>query len=246
MLEAVIPKVKIGVMQPLPVIGVGAYEFYLMAPPGVLLEMITGSLTEFSEENAEASFATLDKKIDMLKSRHVDLIMQSGVPPALLVGMKNHDRIIDRIATRAGVPATSSVLGVVAAAKNVGIKKIVAANRWKPHMNAVLGEFFKREGIELLGVANQSMPAGTMQKRPLEDGLGLSYQLGRQAFEQYPEADGLYIGGSAWMVQASCEKLEQDFGKPVVANKNAMVWNTLHRVGYWTPIQGHGRVLASN
>jgi maleate cis-trans isomerase len=245
MLEEIVPKRKIGVLSPLPVIGSGVYEFYCMAPPGVLLQLVPVGLREFTRENAEQVLAQVDKLVDMLTDRNVDLIMQSGVPPALLIGMEDHNKLMDRIAARAKLPVASAVGGVAAAARNVGMKKVVAANRWSEKMNAGLKEFFAREGVELVGVASQQMPAGTIQKRSLADGLDLAYQMGKRALEQYPEADGLYIGGSGWMVQPSAERLEKDFGKPIVTNKNAMVWDCCRRIDYWTPIPNRGRVLGA-
>jgi maleate cis-trans isomerase len=67
-----------------------------------------------------------------------------------------------------------------------------------------------------------------------------------QAMQQFPEADGLYIGGGSWLVQPMVTTLEQEFGKPVICNLNAMIWNTLHIVDFWKPMQGEGRLLASN
>src|SRR6266498_1172228 len=98
MFEESVPKLKIGALKPLSVVDNSDYEFYRIAPPGVMLVMIPVGLGKFSK-------------------RGVDLIMQSGVPLPLLIGIEAHDRLIERIEKRSGKPATSSVLGVVAAAK---------------------------------------------------------------------------------------------------------------------------------
>ena len=245
MMENVVPKRKLGILTPLPVIGSSAYEYYCMAPPGVLLEMIPIGLREFTRAGVERALAPLDEWIDMFVDRRVDLIMQSGIPVGLLLGIEAHDVLIERIAARSGKPATSSMLAVPAAARNVGITKVVAANRWPKENNATLARFFEREGIEMVGVASEAIPPSKMQKMPLAEGIELAYQIGRRALETHPEADGLYIGGSRWMVQESAERLEREFGKPVVGNKNAMVWDTLRRVDYWTPMPNQGRVLGA-
>ena len=117
MFEQFVPKLKIGALKPLAVIDNSAYEFYRLAPPGVMLVMIPVGLDKFSKEDVERVFAPIDAYVDQLMERGVDLIMQSGVPLPLLLGVEAHDRLIDRIAKRSGKPATSSVLGVVAAAK---------------------------------------------------------------------------------------------------------------------------------
>src|SRR5438876_307939 len=85
-------------------------------------------LAKFSRADVERVFAPIDVLVDQLMEREVDLIMQSGVPLPLLLGIEGHDRLIDRIAKRSAKPATSSVLGVVAAAKRLGLRRIAVAS----------------------------------------------------------------------------------------------------------------------
>ena len=202
-------------------------------------------LSEFSANDVERVFAPLDELADQLMDRGIDLIMQSGVPLPILIGVEAHDRLVDRLARRTGKPATSSIIGVARAARSLGLKTIVCANKWTADMNAVLARFFAREGVTMIGVASQTLAPKDFQKMSTDESLDLAWQLSRRAFEDYPGADGLYVGGGAWMVMPMVDALEKEFGKPVICNQNAMIWNTLHIVDFWTPIQGHGRLLAS-
>ena len=86
MFEDAVPKLKIGVLKPLSVVDNSAYEFYRIAPPGVMLVMIPVGLGKFSKDDVERVFAPLDSYVDQLMERGVDLIMQSGVPLPLLIG----------------------------------------------------------------------------------------------------------------------------------------------------------------
>lgn len=76
--------------------------------------------------------------------------------------------------------------------------------------------------------------------------LHLAYDLGRGALQQFPDADGVYIGGGAWLTLPVIQRLEEEFGKPVITNQVAMVWHVLHLLGCWQPIQGFGRLLLSS
>src|SRR4029453_2935815 len=154
MFEDAVPKLKLGVLKPLLVVDNSAYEFYRIAPPGVMLVMIPVGLGKFSKDAVERGVAPLDSYVDQLMERGVQLIMQSGVPLPLLIGVEAHDRLIERIAKRSGVPATSSVLGVVATAKQLGLRRIAVANKWSETMNKTLAAFFAREKIEVAGVAS--------------------------------------------------------------------------------------------
>ena len=69
--------------------------------------------------------------------------------------------------------------------------------------------------------------------------------LGRRAFLENPDCDGVYIGGGTWLSEPVSQRLEQEFGKPVICNQAAMIRDILHMLGDWTPITGHSRVLAA-
>jgi maleate cis-trans isomerase len=245
MFEDASPRLKIGQLKPLAVVDNAAYEFYRIAPPGVMLVMIPVGLGKFSKEDVERVFAPLDAYVDQLMERGVDLIMQSGVPLPILIGVEAHDRLIDRIASRSGKPATSSVLGVVAAIKRLGLRRVVVANKWSAPMNHVLGEFFARGGAEIAGVAAEVLTPDQFQKITTADHMELAYELGRAAFARHPEADGLYIGGGSWLSEPVCQALEREFGRPAISNMSAMIWDTLSLLGAWKPIPGQGRLLSS-
>jgi maleate cis-trans isomerase len=245
MFEEFQPKLKIGALKPLAVIDNSAYEFYRMAPPGVMLVMIAVGLGEFSKQDVERVFAPIDKLVDQLMERGVDIIMQSGVPLPLLIGVEAHDRLLERIAKRSGKPVTSSVLGVVAAAKHLGLKRIALANKWSDAMNRTLGEFFVRGGVEIAGTASEVLSPAQFQKISTTDNMKLAFELGRAALTRYPQADGLYIGGGAWLSEPVCQALEHEFNKPAISNPSAMIWDTLSRLGHWRPIPGQGRLLAA-
>jgi maleate cis-trans isomerase len=238
-----LPKRKIGVLTPLPVIDNGAYEFYRLVRDRIMLVMIPVGLSEFTEKDVERVFVPVDSYLDKLMERRVDIVMQSGAPLPALIGVAAHDRLIAHMAEYTGRPATSSILGVVEAEKDLGIARIALANKWSDAMNRTLGEFFARKIIAVAGVASRVLAPSQFQKMSGEDNIELAYALGRQAVRDLPEADGLYIGGGAWLSQPVAETLEAEFGRPVITNVSAMIRNILKRLACWTPIQGHGRLL---
>jgi maleate cis-trans isomerase len=243
MFEDDLPKRKIGVLSPLPVIDNGAYEFYRLVKDRIMLVLIPVGLAEFTDKDVERVFAPIDSYLDKLMERRVDIVVQSGVPLPALIGVAAHDRLIAHMADYTGRPATSSILGVVDAAKHLGIARIALANKWSDAMNATLGEFFARANIRVAGVASKVIAPSQFQKMSGEDNIQLAYELGRQALRDLPQADGLYIGGGAWLSQPVAEAHETEFGRPVITNVSAMIRNVLTRLDCWTPIPGHGRLL---
>ncbi len=246
MFESHIPKHKVGVLLPLSIVDNAAYEFYRLAPKGVMLVMIPIGLAEFSSADVErALFKPLASNLDKLMERGVDLVVQSGTPLPILIGVKAHDRMIEFMTKHTGVPASSTVLAVGRAARHLGVKKLALVNKWSEAMNATLGEFLAREGVSVCGAATKELAPAEFQKIETRDHMQLAYELGRRAFQDNPDCDAIYIGGGTWLAEPVTERLEEEFGKPAICNQTAQLWDILHILKQWKPIQGHGRLLAA-
>jgi maleate cis-trans isomerase len=242
--EDVIPEHKIGVLAPRSVIENQPYEFYRLAPPRVILVMIPMGLREFSQTDLKRITSGLGEKLDLLMERGVEIIVASGVPLPLLLGVEGHDQLLAYIHSYTGVRATSSVECVIAAAKALNVTKLVVADKWSDEMNKSLAAFFAREGLEVVGVASEPMQPKEFDVISSKGNADLALGLGRRGFTEYPEADALYIGGGSWLSQPVSEQLETEFGKPVFCNQGAQLRHLLVEIGTWHPIEGHGKLLS--
>ncbi len=239
-----LPVRKIGHLSPLPVIDNSPYEFYKVAPERVMMVSIPVGLAEFSASDVERVFEPIEALTLALVERGVDIVIQGGVPLPLLIGQEALARVLERIERVGKVPATSTVLCVVEAAKGLGLKRIAVANKWSDAMNDTLAEFFATVGVEVVGTSARSMAPSEFQKMRSVDGIELAYELGKAALEAHPEADGLYIGGGAWLVMPATLRLEAEFGKPVINNQTSVVWDVCRRLDYWQPRQGLSKLMA--
>ncbi len=241
--EDYIPVRKVGYLSPLPVIDVGPYEFYRMAPDRTMIIMVAVGLQEFSAQDVERVWEPLEKLTAQLIERGADIVVQGGVPLPLLIGRQALARVMERIANAAGVPAISIMHSCVEAAKALGIKKIAAANKFSPSMNQVLGEFFAEGGIELVGAQSRALAPAQFLKMSPEAGADLAYELGRAALQANPEADGLFIGGAAWIALPAVRRLGQEFDRPWVPNGPSGGGASCRKLGNWQPKSGYGRLL---
>jgi arylmalonate decarboxylase len=162
--------------------------------------------------------------------------------------MERHDARLKYIEDKTGISASSSLTGVLDATRHLGIGNIALANRFSNELNDRLSGFFVRAGVWVEGYHGYAGPRRTHGDIKSVSGavhMEDAYQRGRKAFEAFPQADGLYMGGGAASLTPVVVRLEQEFGKPVIGHQDAMVWDILKQVNYWKPIPGCGRLLTA-
>ena len=240
------PKKKIGYLSPRTVIENHPYDIYRLVPPGVMLVMVACGLEEFSTGEVERIFKPLDCLLDRLVERNVDIVLQIGVPLPLLVGLEGHDRLMRHIADYTGRPAVSQVQSMIAALRHLGLKNVLLVDKWTASMNATFEAFLDREGISVAGVYSEPLSPREFSRLSTDDSADLAYALAGRALREHPEADGMFIGGGAWLSQPVSEQLETEHGRPVICNVGATVWDMLHRLDLWRPIPGRGRLLSGD
>src|SRR5712672_3366473 len=176
------PTLKIGCLQPGAVIDNAPFEFYRLAPRGVMLVMVGVGLKEFSSQDVERVFAPLDRYLNQLMERGVDLVIQNGVPLPILIGTEAHDRMVAHMASYTRLPATSTVLSVVQAAADLGIRKVVPVNKWTEEMNRALAAFCARAGVSVIGTSTKPASPADFHRFEAGDHMRLAYELGRRGF----------------------------------------------------------------
>jgi len=238
------PRHAIGVLSPLGGADTMPYGMYRLLGPEFMVISVSLALASFKPEDIERAVAAIEPQVEHLVARGADLILQSGTPLALSLGPAGLEQLLARVHEKSGRPVLSSALNAVEAARAVGVRKVVAANKWNETINRNLAAFFAHYDIELVGTAAESQEPAQFQRADLRAGAELAYRLGREALERTPEADALLIGGGAWFADPAAAALERAFGRPVITSLNGAVRGILKALGRWRPFpQGTGRVL---
>jgi maleate cis-trans isomerase len=238
------PRHAIGVLSPLAGSDTMPYGFYRLLGPDYIVISASLALASFKPEDLDRAVAAIDDKLGHLLSRGADLILQSGTPLALSLGPQAHQRLLDRLRERCGLPVLSSMLNAVMAARALKVKKLVVANKWNDTINRQLAAYIAHWDIELIASAADSQEPAYFQSANLRQGSELCYKLGRDALAREPNADALFIGGGAWLVEPAAERLERECGRPVITSLNGAVRAILKELGEWRPFPtGFGRVL---
>ena len=247
-----LPKKKAAILAPRAIVDVGPFEFYQMAPPGIMLTIVPLGIQRFTKEGVEEAYGPIDEQLKHLVERRVDIILQEGVPLQCLIGTEAHDKRLAYLHDKTGLPVSSGVLGGVEAAQHLGIKKIAFGNKFSDAENEGLSRFFTRAGIEVTGYYSwgehqeEKDVTGNAVKRIKEtDLVEIGFEVGRRVFRDNPDCDGIYMPGGSWALNKVVVELEKEFGKPVLGHRHTSVWHIVKMLGMWKPKKGWGMLFAA-
>lgn len=195
-----------------------AYQFYRVAPEGMMLVTTGLNLKEYSLAAVETELPALWRAFDLLKHKNVDRIALSGVPVASVLGRKKMREILDEGAQRTGIPCDTDLEAHIATLQHLGVTKLALATRWPENVNTALTNYLKEAGIEVVVCHARGR---TLDQNKVSSPLAdheLALELGRAALAAAPEAQALLLPGGLWFAIHAVPLLEAEFGKPVLLN----------------------------
>jgi maleate isomerase len=195
--------------------------------------------TRGTEAEFRASMPAYEAKAADLAAMHADLILPSGAPPFMLLGFAGEQKIIQGWEQKFGIPMFTSGQNHVRALRTLGISKFVGASYFPRAMNAVFERYFTEAGFTVLTMDGIEVPFADVPKLSPS---GIIAHV-KNLLVRHPDAQALYMLGSAWRTLDIIQTLEQDCGLPVVHPGPARWWETLIRLGVHKPIPGYGKLL---
>jgi arylmalonate decarboxylase len=181
--------------------------------------------------------------IEELVSKGANSITLAGFPIASQLSRSRVLALLEETARKHGVVADAHAEATVAAFQHFGAKRIAVASRWSDPLNKLVTDYLTQAGIEVLTITGAGQWAKQAFSMSIEEGVKLSFQLGREAMRKAPKADALFLAGGAWRSLAAVPILEEDFGIPVVTNPITQPWRLI-AAGIAPPVEGWGRLLA--
>ena len=161
--------------------------------------------------------------------------------------MLTRPRVVELIAQtkeRTGITVDAPLEALIAAMKHLGLKKLAVGSRWADPVNNAIVEYLAAGGIEVVGITKRNQWASDSFAMSLEQGLEMALEVGREAANNWPQAEGISIPGGAAMALHVIPAIEAEFGKPAFTNMSAEVWYDLVRTGIIPPLKGWGKLLA--
>jgi maleate cis-trans isomerase len=239
-------RARIGFLQPGGANPHHPHEFYMMAPDGVSITLL--SLHSVDDEPTQflgqASLDQVMRRLPLgareLATRSVDVIVQAGVPFTVGFGRGIEQRLRQQIAEFTDLPLVLDIRACIDAMQRPGMARVLMIAPFTDQANEQVADYVDADGVEVAAV-HRVDPAehGSLHLLP----LGNVYQIAMAAYARAGRVDGIWLPGAALPTVAVLEALEQSLSVPVVSSKQAMVWAALRQANIFDRITGYGRLL---
>jgi maleate cis-trans isomerase len=225
-----------------------AYQFYRIAPEGMMLVTTGLNLAEYSLAAVERELPALWRSFDLLAKKKVDRISLSGVPVASALGRKKMLEILAEAEARTGLPCDTDLEAHIAALKHLGATKIAMATRWPEAVNTMLTRYLADAGIEAIACRSRARTLAENKLTIASEDHALALDLGSKVLRETPDAQALLMPGGLWFAIYAVPELEAEFKRPVLLNITSTTWAALHTAGprmLHRPDPRWGKVMAS-
>ena len=225
-----------------------AYQFYRVAPEGMMLVTTGLDLKDYTLAAVERELPALWQRFDLLAKKKVDRISLSGVPVASALGRKKMREILAEGMARTGIACDTDLEAHIAVLQHLGATRIALATRWPDPVNAALTRYLAEAGIEVITCRALARSLQQNKESSAADDHLLALELGGQVMRETPDAQALLMPGGLWFAIHAVPLLEAEHGRPVLLNILSTTWAALRAAGkrmLHRPDPRWGRVLGS-
>jgi len=218
------------------------YEFYQMAPKGVMLFNTTGTIRQLDRNNIERQITRKEEaSIDLAGS--VDVIIIGGSPLFTSQGVGSDIKTAQRIQEKVTVLVTTGLTAEVEALRQLGIKKVVVATPHEDDLNAMMKAFLEGSGFKVIHIGGLGLRRNDEIKKLPEHA---AYRLGKKLFFEADEkAEGVFLHCPGWPTVGHIDLLEREIGCPVVSSSQSFTWWGLKLLNIRENISGYGQLLST-
>lgn len=140
-----------------------------------------------------------------------------------------------------GLPCTTMSHAIVAALRQLGIRRVAVATSYIDELNAKLVEYLTHEGFTVTAIRGMSITGvqevGQVSTQALVD-------LSKEVYAQDTSADGVFISCGGLITLDAIRQLEDQLGLPATASSPAGFWDVVKLAGADARSAGFGRLFA--
>ena len=141
-----------------------------------------------------------------------------------------------------GVPCTTMSHAIVAALKQLGIRRVAVATSYIDELNDKLVAYLTHEGFVVTAIEGMSI---TGVKEVGEVPTEALVKLSREVHARDRTADGVFISCGGLLTLDAIRQLEDELGLPVTASSPAGFWDVVRLADVSARSEGFGKLFAS-
>jgi maleate isomerase len=226
-------KARIGQLYPSG--GLCDYEPQIMAPPGVQFVTTRLGFRHARLADDAALVDDIESHAALLADAKVELIALNCTAASMVVGPESINR---RIRKATGIRSTTTIEAVMAALDAMDLRRFALLTPYVKEVVQAETAFFEANGC--IVAAHAGIPCAdpvAQGEIPPERWLELARTLRATA------CDGLLISCAGIQISPVLAAIEQDFGRPVVASNQALLWHCLRLLDLPDRPPGYGALL---
>ena len=216
------------------------YEFYKIAPEGVVLVLSGFTIFELVGNDIERAHQRIEESAKDLAKVGVDFIITGGTPIFTYKGKGSDQAVIERIKELTGIPSTTTITSEMSALEKLAMKRIVIASPFEEERYNLLKDFLEQVGFDVLNIKGLGIRVASEIAKVTSQEV---YRFAKEVFLEAPDADGIFIPCPRWPTIGIIDKLEKDLGVPVVTSSTAMIWKAFDHLKIKEPVLGYGQLL---
>ena len=192
-----------------------------------------------SENLIKMSEEVTDVTRDILPDENIDCVVYGCTSGTIVAG---HDSIEKKIKlAKPEAKVTTPSTAAITALKKLNIKKISIFTPYPKKLNNEVVDFFKNEKFQITSNSyfdiESDIDIGKVDPDYLYDVL---------INMDHKDADALFVSCTALPVISIIDKLEKKINKFVLSSNQALIWDTLEKIGKNNSINGFGKLFLSN
>lgn len=204
------------------------YEFYLLAPEGVMAVPYSCELTVLDRAQLESVRDKYLAGVEKLDREEVDVISVGGTPPQILHGWAEAQKLTDELRARARARLVGCAESEVAAVKAGGASRIALVTPHGDELNERLRRVFEDEGVEVASISGLGM-SNTLDIAKVSEAD--VYRTILDAARSAGRIDAVHISCPRWPTIRLLAPLEETLGVRVTSGGQAQLWASFGALG---------------